>query len=217
MKTLYNPKRGERIDITQEQLDEIRKCESRVTESAYYEHMVVWDTELTDEMQMLAITAKPKQWVVDKYAENIEVHMALLSTIYIDGLGGSGDEGTNMGYKRPFGNSDVIGDVMEEMRTLGRIANEIDEDGNQIDIIDEVPAEMMLEEFAGFIRDFFADGFEPTATGFIGIGNNYNYPMHEIDDNKWKAIGVEPKHSYLYCWEPDKSSLRDIKLNNLGI
>jgi hypothetical protein len=212
MKTLYNPKRGERIDITKEQLDEIRKCESHVTESAYYEHMVVWDTELSEEMQMLAITAKPKQWVVDKYAENIDVHMALLSIIYID----AGDEGTNMGYKRPFGNSDVIGDVMEEMRTLGRIANELDEDGNQIDIIDEVPAERMLEEFAGFIRDFFADGFEPTATGFIGIGNNYNYPMHETD-NKWKAIGVEPKHYYLYCWEPDKSALRDIKLKDLGI
>jgi|LauGreDrversion4_2_1035121.scaffolds.fasta_scaffold258860_2 hypothetical protein len=215
MKNLYRPKIGERINITQEQLDEIRKCESRVTESAYYEHMVVWDTELTEEMQMLAITAKPKQWVVDKYAENIEVHMALLSTIYIDGLSGSGDEGTSMGYKRPFGNSDVIGDVMEEMRTLGRIANEIDEDGNQIDIIDEVPAEMMLEEFAGFIRDFFADGFEPTVTGFIGIGDNYT--MNKNGENKWKVIGVEPKHSYLYCWEPDKSALRDIKLNNLGI
>ena len=211
MKTLYNPNRGERINITQEQLDEIRKCESRVTESAYYEHMVVWDTELSEEMQMLAITAKPKQWVVDKYAENIDVHMALLSIIYIE----DGDEGTNVGYKRPFGNSDVIGDVMEEMRTLGRITNELDEDGNQIDIIDEVPAERMLEEFASFIRDFFADGFEPTATGFIGIGNNY--PMYEIDENKWKAIGVEPKHSYLYCWEPDKSALRDIKLKDLGI
>lgn len=211
MKTLYNPKRGERIDITKEQLDEIRKCGSHVTESAYYEHMVVWDTELSEEMQMLAITAKPKQWVVDKYAENIDVHMALLSTIYID----EGDEGTNMGYKRPFGNSDVHGDVLEMMYEAGTIPSPIDEDGNQIDIIDEDAAEIMLEEFSRFVQDFFADGFEPTVTGFIGIGNNY--PMYEIDDNKWKVIGVEPKHSYLYCWEPDKSALRDIKLNELGL
>ena len=215
MKYLYNPKRGERIDITQEQLDEIRKCKSRVTESAYYEHMVVWNTELSEEMQMLAITAKPKQWVVDKYAENIDVHMALLSTIYIDD---DGEEGTNMGYKRPFGNSDVIGDVIEEMRTLGRIANELDEDGNQIDIIDEVPAERILEEFSCFIQDFFADGFEPTTTGFIGVSNNnhINYQSEELID-KWKAVGVNPKHTYLYGWEPDKSALRELKLNELGL
>lgn len=212
MKTLYNPKIGERINITQEQLDEIRSAESCVTESSYYSHMVTWDTNLSTEMQMLAITAKPKQWVVDKYAENIDVHMALLSTIYID----EGDEGTNMGYKRPFGNSDVIGDVIDELVQLGRMKQNDDDDDDERR--EEDLAQKILEEFSCFIQDFFADGFEPTTTGFIGVSNNnhINYQSEELID-KWKAVGVNPNHSYLYAWEPDKSALRELKLNKLGL
>jgi hypothetical protein len=78
MKNLYMPNPGARIDITQEELDEIRSAESYVTKSGYYSHMVVWETNLIDEMQMLAITAKPKQSIIEKYADNIDVHMALL-------------------------------------------------------------------------------------------------------------------------------------------
>lgn len=197
------PKNGERINITQEQLDEIRKCESRVTESAYYSHMVTWDTNLSTEMQMLAITAKPKNSVVEKYSENIDVHMALLSTIYIE----EGDEGTNMGYKRPFGNSDVIGDVIDELVLLGRMKQNDDDDERR----EEGLAQTILEEFSCFIQDFFADGFEPTTTGFIGVNQS-----EELID-KWKAVGVNPNHTYLYGWEPDKSVLRELKLNELGL
>ena len=202
------PKNGERINITQEQLDEIRKCESRVTESAYYSHMVTWDTNLSTEMQMLAITAKPKNSVVEKYSENIDVHMALLSTIYIE----EGDEGTNMGYKRPFGNSDVIGDVIDELVLLGRMKQNdgyYDEDDDERR--EEGLAQTILEEFSCFIQDFFADGFEPTTTGFIGVNQS-----EELID-KWKAVGVNPNHTYLYGWEPDKSVLRELKLNELGL
>ena len=208
MKTLYNPKRGERINITQEQLDEIRSAESCVTESSYYSHMVTWDTNLSTEMQMLAITAKPKKSVVEKYSENIDVHMALLSTIYIE----EGDEGTNMSYKRPFGNSDVIGDVIDELVTLGRMKqNDDDDDDERV----EGFAQTILEEFSCFIQDFFADGFEPTTTGFIGV--NYNNDKSEEMIDKWKAIGVNPNHTYLYAWEPDKSALRELKLKEIGI
>lgn len=198
------PKNGERINITQEQLDEIRKCESRVTESAYYSHMVTWDTNLSTEMQMLAITAKPKKSIVEKYSENIDVHMALLSTIYIE----EGDEGTNMGYKRPFGNSDVIGDVIDELVLLGRMKQNDDDDDERRE---EGLAQTILEEFSCFIQDFFADGFEPTTTGFIGVNQS-----EELID-KWKAVGVNPNHTYLYGWEPDKSILRELKLNELGL
>jgi hypothetical protein len=203
MRNLYMPKAGERINITQEQLDEIRSAESYVTESSYYSHMVTWDTNLSTEMQMLAITAKPKNSVVEKYSENIDVHMALLSTIYIE----EGDEGTNMGYKRPFGNSDVIGDVIDELVQLGRMKKNDDDDERR----EEGLAQTILEEFSCFIQDFFADGFEPTTTGFIGVNQS-----EELID-KWKAIGVNPNHTYLYAWEPDKSALRELKLKEIGI
>lgn len=213
MRNLYMPKTGERINITQKQLDEIRSAESCVTESSYYSHMVTWDTNLSTEMQMLAITAKPKKSVVEKYSENIDVHMALLSTIYIE----EGDEGTNMGYKRPFGNSDVIGDVIDELVKLGRMKQQrFDDDDDERR--EEDHAQIILEEFSCFIQDFFADGFEPTTTGFIGISNNnhINYQSEELID-KWKAVGVNPNHTYLYGWEPDKSVLRELKLNELGL
>jgi len=203
------PKSDERINITQEQLDEIRSAESHVTESSYYSHMVTWDTNLSTEMQMLAITAKPKKSVVEKYSDNIDVHMALLSTIYIE----EGDEGTNMGYKRPFGNSDVIGDVIDELVTLGRMKQNDDDDERV-----EGFAQTILEEFSCFIQDFFADGFEPTTTGFIGVNyNNYINDKSEEMIDKWKAIGVNPNHTYLYAWEPDKSALRELKLKEIGI
>ena len=206
---LYMPKSDERINITQEQLDEIRSAESHVTESSYYSHMVTWDTNLSTEMQMLAITAKPKKSVVEKYSDNIDVHMALLSTIYIE----EGDEGTNMGYKRPFGNSDVIGDVIDELVTLGRMKQNDDDDERV-----EGFAQTILEEFSCFIQDFFADGFEPTTTGFIGVNyNNYINDKSEEMIDKWKAIGVNPNHTYLYAWEPDKSALRELKLKEIGI
>jgi hypothetical protein len=170
--------------------------------------MVTWDTNLSTEMQMLAITAKPKKSVVEKYSENIDVHMALLSTIYIE----EGDEGTNMSYKRPFGNSDVIGDVIDELVTLGRMKqNDDDDDDERV----EGFAQTILEEFSCFIQDFFADGFEPTTTGFIGV--NYNNDKSEEMIDKWKAIGVNPNHTYLYAWEPDKSALRELKLKEIGI
>ena len=204
MRNLYMPKTGERINITQEQLDEIRSAESYVTESSYYSHMVTWDTNLSTEMQMLAITAKPKKSVVEKYSENIDVHMALLSTIYIE----EDDEGTNMDYKRPFGNSDVIGDVIDELVKLGRMKQNDDDDDERRE---EGLAQTILEEFSCFIQDFFADGFEPTTTGFIGVNQS-----EELID-KWKAVGVNPNHTYLYGWEPDKSVLRELKLNELGL
>jgi hypothetical protein len=175
--------------------------------------MVTWDTNLSTEMQMLAITAKPKKSVVEKYSENIDVHMALLSTIYIE----EGDEGTNMGYKRPFGNSDVIGDVIDELVKLGRMKQQrFDDDDDERR--EEDHAQIILEEFSCFIQDFFADGFEPTTTGFIGISNNnhINYQSEELID-KWNAVGVNPNHTYLYGWEPDKSVLRELKLNELGL
>jgi hypothetical protein len=208
MRNLYMPKTGERINITQEQLDEIRSAESYVTESSYYSHMVTWDTNLSTEMQMLAITAKPKKSVVEKYSDNIDVHMALLSTIYIE----EGDEGTNTGYKKPFGNSYVIGDVIDELVTLGRMKQ------NDDDEREEGLAQTILEEFSCFIQDFFADGFEPTTTGFIGVNNN-NYINDKSEEmiDKWKAIGVNPNHTYLYAWEPDKSALRELKLKEIGI
>lgn len=199
MKNLYMPKPGERINITQKQLDEIRSAESYVTESSYYSNMVVWDTELTDEMQMLALTAKPKKSVVEKYLDNIDIHMALLSTIYLDVC----DDGTCMGYKKPFGNSDIIGDVTDELFILKRIKKR-----------DEDYAEIILKEFSEFIKDFFADGFEPTTTGFIAINNNIQY---EESLNEWRLLGVNTKHYYLCSWKPDKSALRDLKLNELGL
>ena len=211
---LYYPKTGQRLTITDDQLAEIRAAESVVMPSAYYRHMVIWETSRWKEIQMLAITARPKQWVVDKYAENIQVHLKLLSDLYIDE--DEDEDRCMMGRKRPFGNSDVSGDVLEAMYEAGTIPTPIDEDGNQIDIIDEDAAESMLEEFTNFVRDFFMDGFVPTTNVFIGVGHvdmtNSGKSMRE-----WERLGVKANHAYLMSWMPDKAAFRDLKLKELGI
>jgi hypothetical protein len=211
---LYYPNVGQRLTITDEQLAEIRAAASTVVPSAYYRHMVIWETPLWKEIQMLAITARPKQWVIDKYADNIDLHLKLLSTMYIDE--DEDEDRCMMGRKRPFGNSDVLGDVLEAMYEAGTIPTPIDEDGNQIDIIDEDAADSMLEEFTNFVRDFFSDGFVPTTNVFIGVGHvditNSGKSMME-----WESIGVKPEHAYLMSWMPDKAAFRDLKLKELGI
>lgn len=211
---LYYPNTGQRLTITDDQLAEIRAAGSTVMPSAYYNHMVIWETPLWKEIQMLAITARPKQWVIDKYAENIEVHLTLLSTMYIDE--DEDEDRCMMGRKRPFGNSDVLGDVLDAMYEAGTIPTPIDEDGNQIDIIDEDAADRMLGEFTNFIRDFFRDGFVLTTNVFIGAGpvdiTNSEKVMRE-----WESLGVKAKHAYLMSWRPDKSAFRDLKLKELGI
>lgn len=213
---LYYPKTGQRLTITDDQLAEIRTAESVVMPSAYYNHMVIWETPLWKEMQMIAITARPKQWVVDKYAENIDVHLKLMSEMYIDG--DEDEDRCMMGRKKPFGNSDVLGDVLEAMYEAGTIPTPIDEDGNQIDIIDEDAAESMLEEFTNFLQDFFRDGFVPTTNVFIGFDVNHADIANSGNSvREWESIGVKPMHPYLTAWMPDKSAFRDLKLKELGI
>ena len=213
---LYYPKTGQRLTITDDQLAEIRTAESVVMPSAYYNHMVIWETPLWKEMQMLAITARPKQWVVDKYAENIDVHLKLMSEMYI--YGDEDEDRCMMGRKKPFGNSDVLGDVLEAMYEAGTIPTPIDEDGNQIDIIDEDAAESMLGEFANFLQDFFRDGFVPTTNVFIGFDVSHTDIANSGNSvREWESIGVKPMHPYLTAWMPDKSAFRDLKLKELGI
>ena len=211
---LYYPKTGQRLTITDDQLAEIRTTGSTVVPSAYYRHMVIWETPLWKEIQMLAITARPKQWVVDKYSENIEVHLKLMSSMYIDE--DEDEDRCMMGRKRPFGNSDVLGDVLEAMYEAGTIPTPIDEDGNQIDIIDEDAAESMLEEFTNFVRDFFRDGFVLITNVFIGAGN-VGITLSEMSMKEWESLGVKAKHAYLMSWRPDKNAFRDLKLKELGI
>lgn len=211
---LYYPFTGQRLTITDEQLAEIRAAGSTVVPSAYYRHMVIWKTPLWKEIQMIAITARPKQWVIDKYAENIDVHLALLSDLYIDE--DEDEDRCMMGRKRPFGNSDVLGDVLDAMYEAGIIPTPIDEDGNQIDVIDEDVADKMLEEFTNFVRDFFRDGFILTTNVFIGAGHvditNSGKSLME-----WESLGVKATHAYLMSWRPDKNAFRDLKLKELGI
>lgn len=199
---LYSPNNGLIITITEEQLTEICNSVSMVVASAYYDHMVIWETPLWKEMQMIAITAKPKQCVIDKYKENIDIHMELISRIYIDE--DENEDYCMMNRKRPFGNSNVIGDVAHailqtcktqyEPNYLDRISNEI------------------LEEFSRFIQDFFKNGFTLTTNSFKSV----DYPDKKIKD-EWSRLGVNSKHPYLLSWRTDISTIREMRLKEIGI
>lgn len=211
---LYNLHPGQRIEITEAHLDEIRKAEATIGSTSYYEPRVTWDTKRNTQMQLLAISAMPKQWVADKYRENLDVHVSLLRQVYIEDIDDSSADETGMAYKKPFGNSDVTGDVIEAMRELGFRDPESEEDDTDYTEVEEAAAQKMLNEFAHFIADFFADGFEPTTLVFIG---SERYTMNKENFKAWRMLGVNPEHYFHQVMAPDPMEVRNEKLKRLGI
>lgn len=212
---LYNLHPGQRIEITEAHLDEIRNAEATIGSTSYYEPRVTWDTKRNTQMQLLAISAIPKQWVADKYRENLGVHVALLRQVYIEDIDDSSADETGMEYKKPFGNSDVTGDVIDEMRRLGYIIDpESEEDDTDYTEVEEAAAQKMLNEFAHFIADFFADGFEPTTLVFIGSDR---YVVGRENLEAWRKLGVEAGHYFHQIMAPDPMEVRNEKLKKLGI
>ena len=203
-------------------LDKIKTLQGKVEESGYYDDMVKWyfdgsDEELQDlwiTMQFLTMTAEPNTELFTKYnLTEKEYLINLMRQLYLDADNHGSLEGNSimMGYKRPFGNSNVEGDVKEELEICGVIEKKDYEDE---DYNCELEKEV-LKEFANFIMDFFAGGFELRWYSFEKpkvSGDKKNY--HKIE-KYWKVFGIDRIHSHMILWRPTKSELREIVLNKL--
>lgn len=210
-------------------LDKVKTLQGKVEESSYYDDMVKWHFDGSDEelqdlwitMQFLTMTAEPNTELFTKYNLTEKKYLInLMRQLYLDADNHGDSEGNSimMGYKRPFGNSAVEGDVREELEICGVIEKKDYEDEDYDDYLDDYGLEReVLKEFANFIMDFFAGGFEPRWYGFekvkTGIGSSrQNYT--EIEEY-WETFGIDRIHSHMTQWKPAKSELREIILTKL--
>jgi hypothetical protein len=219
-------------------LEKIKNLKSKVEESSYYDDMVKWyfdETDGTDEelqdlwitMQFLTMTAEPSVELIEKYNLTEKKYLVnLMRQLYLDADTGRYDEGEGnsimMGYKRPFGNSHVEGDVREELEICGVIEKKDEEDEDYDDYLDDYDYGLereVLKEFANFIMDFFAGGFELRWYGFEKAkeGGSGFSPRRDYDviEAYWKSFGMDRIHSHMTQWKPAKSELRAIVLDKL--
>lgn len=188
--------------ITQEDLNIVNSLKSRIFEFGYYNQMVTWSTKdnpgISVEklnrsyvvMQFLTMTAEVKPEILKEL--NLESHhIKLLRGLYLE-FGpwcpapvepynfAYADDSTkkdyiiSMGYKRPFGNSYILGDVIEYMGEYG-----------ERDKLEE-KASIVLDEFAVFIDRFFRDGYILKYNDLIFT----SWKKENINVIPWNKLGI---------------------------
>ena len=217
MNRLYSPRKGDKITITKEDLKIIASLEARVQMSSYYDNMVVWSDEDSNisyedimmKMQMISMTATPKL-DKDKY-KFYDVHCKLLRCLWLEEDHSEGC--VTMSYKRPFGNSNVEGDVRYYLIDL-KLKKKTNDD-EYYTMENEV-----LKEFAIFITDFYKGGYELLTPEFDALEEKASsFKAREDSIERFKKFGFKDEHihSCLQNWVPSLSALRDKKLEDLGI
>ena len=213
--------------ITDSDLDNISKLSSKIIKSTYYDYCLSWSLEdnkhilsskedldrLHVAMQFITMTAIVSSDVI-KSLNLKSYHIGLLRALYLDN---DGDRIT-MGYKRPFGNSYVLGDVSEAISLNNdRISPLYDNNHKEERIV--------LREFVEFLDRFFKESlfelkykaFEthPQKPSLIGmlpeIRNDQTWEYLSKDDNGNKYH----LHHYLRYWNIHKKEIRDIKINDI--
>jgi hypothetical protein len=219
-------------------LEKVKSLKGKVEESGYYDDMVKWYFDGTDEelqdlwitMQFLAMTAEPTKELFTKYNLTEKKYLInLMRQLYLDAdnhgdyldadnHGDSEGNSVMMGYKRPFGNSHVEGDVREELEICGVIEKK-DDDDEDYDDNDYELERAVLKEFSNFIIDFFAGGFELRWYGFEKAkeGGSGFSPRRDYDaiEAYWESFGMDRIHSHMTQWKPAKSELRAIVLDKI--
>jgi hypothetical protein len=213
-------------------LEKVKNLQGKVEESSYYNDMVKWYFDGTDDelhdlwitMQFLAMTAEPNTELFTKYNLTEKKYLVnLMRQLYLDADNHGDSEGNSvmMGYKRPFGNSHVEGDVKEELEICGVIERKDYEDEDYDDYLDNYDYKLereVLKEFANFIMDFFAGGFELRWYSFekpkSGSGFSPRQDYEAIEEY-WKSFAIDRIHSHMTQWKPAKSELREIVLNKI--
>lgn len=199
-------------------LDKIKNLKSVIKESGYYDYMVTWSVDNDREnaetiwrtMQFLSMTSGFTDELIEKYGLTTDkkYHVNLLRSLYT-----ANDDDENdiiMGFKRPFGNSHVLGDVREELELLGIVKPLTDD---EYDTYDYSLEEKVLKEFSEFVVDFYKGGFKPNWYSFESVKKDRS--VRRYDNTYWYDLGIERAHSYLQDWIFGKSEYREIQLNKI--
>lgn len=198
--------------ISKDSIEKIKKLKLNIENSYYYDNMLIWKygdnkdlfeseeefKQLFIDMQFLSMTAIVKKEQI-KSIKVEDYHIRLLRRLYLelDSIDGH----ISTGYKRPFGNSNVLGDVREEIeRSLG-----ITIDGDNYE-----QEEKVLSEFIEFLQEFYKGAFELRYNSFMTSSSSWG----EVNlDKSWNYLDYH--HSHLYRWEVDKSEIRNEKIEQI--
>jgi hypothetical protein len=118
--------------ITDKHIEVIRNLRFRMVEGPYYSPMPIWSLEDNEELLSENNLTMNEIWksvhfitMLGKHKNTSNIFDSLLRKMYLneDDLGGF-----STGYKRPFGNSNVLGDVRYELIEDGFYGNLTDEE-----------------------------------------------------------------------------------------
>ncbi len=220
------------FDITEDDIQKIKNLKSyRSDQSGYYNLMLQW--RLSDNldvvkdkeelsrlfvcMQLISATAIIKDYFIKDYNNKKapyfieDYHKFLLRRLYLD-YDDYDDTCITMAFKRPFGNSHVLGDIREEIDNVYKMSHDEYESG------DYEREEKVLCEFIDFLELFYKGGFETKCNYFVyenpySIEPRRKYSELLLDD-KWGYLEGRP-HSYLMSWNFNPSEIRNIKIEKI--
>ncbi len=204
--------------ITDKHIEAIRKLRFRMGESGYYSPMPIWSLE--DNIELLEETGLTMNeiWksvhfitMLDKHKGATGVFGNLLRRMYLDE--DDDVEGFRPGYKRPFGNSDVLGDVREELIEDGFYGSLTDEEEEDLDE-DCNEEQKVLEAYMKWLAEDFLKNFEIEHRAFE-FKKSAMFSDESVE--YWKEKGVDKPAHILYSWRLDKSEVRNNKLKEIGI
>jgi hypothetical protein len=209
------------FSISDDDIEKIKKLKShRSNDSGYYDVMLEWRLEDNKEivsskeefsrlfvaMQFISMTAD----IIKNNITKIDIkdyHISLLRKLYLEFEDYDGVCIT-MGFKRPFGNSNVLGDVRNEIEK-----SKIRKDNlcDWRDDYDHREESNVLLEFIDFLEEFYQVGFYLKYKSFISDGNRIFNTKH-LKDN-WGFI--DRPHGYLSSWKINPSEIRNKKLEKI--
>ena len=201
--------------ISNEDIEKIKKLKSyRSNVSGHYDVMLQWRLEdnlhivkTVEELSRLFVAMQFISMIADIIKENIksiklkDYHISLLRRLYLD-FDSFSDNCITMGFKRPFGNSNVLGDVREELYLKEKSYKNDDDYTKESEV---------LLEFIDFLEEFYKNGFNLRYKSFTikYIPTNIN------EKNKdWDFLEGR-QHWYLRNCRIHKSEIREEKLNKI--
>jgi len=202
--------------ITDKHIEVIRNLRFRMGESGYYSPMPTWSLEDNEEMLTEAGLTINEIWKSVHFitmlgtSKNMSsIFERLLRQLYLN----EDEDGFATGYKRPFGNSHVLGDVRYELIQEGFYGNLTDEQEEELD--EDYKEQKVLESFMKWLTEDFLKNFEIDFKAFEFTDTKNRFSDTSIE--YWNEKGVKYIPHILLSWKLDKSEVRNQKLNSIGI
>lgn len=211
--------------ITPEHEEVIRNLKFEIeTDGGYYDCQPRWSLKINKipdnlslsdihrAMQFITMTADIDGDIPNHFRD-------LLRRSYIDHYDSQnsldGEESISLGYKRPFGNSHVLGDVREVMVDCGFYPGKTHEDfynesGEREDYTNE---EVELRKFVEFLTNDFFKNFKVKYRSFVF--QNRRSTVFNQDDYEYWTDKLDTTHHILHNWILDPAEVRDEKLDKI--